>query len=244
MSRRKKIFLFMIISLASILFINRYGSTIVGRAYLLYEIFTGGGTQEHISDYPKVGQRIRFKQPIGYTVRKFRSNVPIVNEIKNELFIVHPKRGSDALNEYILSDTDFTITDVYTYKDIANPQTYFYVLTDQNNVRYIIQEKHFEWLLKPVYADAKAPVSLFDDLYRNKTSVHMKFTAMKEKNPRLIPEYFSKCEVQDFSILKWEQEALATVDFNQLVCLYQYFWNDFNSKAFPISFEVLEENDT
>ena len=234
----------MIISLASLLFIDRYGSTIVGRAYLFYEILAGGGTQEQIADYPKIGQRVRFEQPIGYIVRRVPSIVPIVAEIKNELGSIHPKLDSEAINEYIPADTNFTITDVYTYKDIVNPQTYYYVLSDQKNVRYTVDEKFLKLLNKPVYPDAKAPVSLFDDLYNSKTSMQMKFIAMTAKSPRLIPEYFSKCAVQDFSVLKWEHEAIATVDFNQLVCLYQYFWNDFNSKTFPISFEILEKNDT
>ena len=241
MGRTKKIILFIIISLAAILFIDRYSKEIIGITYVVYEIINGGsGTQNHINEHSKIGQKVKFSQPIGYIVRHVPSIVPIVAETKNELGSIHPKLDSEAINEYIPSDTNFTIVDVFTYRDIVNPQTYFFVLSDQQHVHYTVKESTYESLVEPIFQGARAPVDIFDNLYRRKNSVNVRFAAMKRKSPRLIPEYFSKCNVQNFTLLKWEQEATATINFNQLVCLYQYFWRDFNSETFPISFEVLK----
>ncbi len=232
--------LFLVISLAAMLFFVLYGSWFINLVDIASQFHNAKGIQEHITKHPKIGQNVKFAQPIAYIVRKQPAIVPIIATTKYELLWIHPKSNSEVINQYIPNDTNFIITDVYTYENIINQRRYYYALSDQKGMKYVVSESTFEMLIKPIYQDAKAPVKIFDDLYLNKNYVELKFVTIKKNNSRLNGEYFSKCDIQNYSVVKWNQKAISTVDFNQLVCLYEYFWNDFNSEQFPISFEIIK----
>lgn len=243
MKKSTKIILILTVSivLGIGLYIFQHRSYIISTAYFINQLIKyGKGTQQHILEHPKIGQKVNFLQPISYSQRQQAAIVPIVAKIRNELIWIHVKRDSQIVNQYVPNNTDFTITDVYTYKDIINQQRYYYILSDEQKMKYILSEKMFKTLMKPIYQNAQAPVKIFDELYITKKSIKMRFFAIKERNPRLQRGFFDECNVQEFSIKQWEQEATATVNFNQLVCLYGYFWDDFHSERLPMSFEVLQ----
>jgi len=198
--------------------------------------------QYPLNAHRDIGKEIIFSQPIGYSVRNSpKAIVPIVNKIENELGSPHIMDiYYEKTNQYILSKTIFKIIAIYAYADIMNKKELYYVLADKTGKKYIIGEYFFRDLMKPIYLNSKVPSEVLDELYSKKHFIKMKFYTIKENNSRLTSSYFNKCNIKDFSENKWQAEVVATIDFKNLVCLYSYFWDDFNSEAYPISFEVLD----
>lgn len=215
---------------------------IVAVLLVIYYVFdiTPISYQYRLSEHRDLGKEVTFSQPIGYIVRKHPAIVPVIAKIQNELGPVHPKGlyDDEKINQYIPLNTTFTTTDIYAYADIMNKQTLYYVLSDNTGKKYVIGEYFYKKLRQPVYSNAKVPTETIDKLYFGKHSIRMNFYTIEKRNPRLTEEYFHVCKVKDFSIKSWEREATATVDFTNLVCLYNYFWNDFNSEMYPIVFEI------
>jgi len=132
-----------------------------------------------------------------------------------------------------------TVTEVYSYSNIMSSPREYFVLTDGNGIKYIISQFSLDRLTKPIYLNVVAPLEIFDELYFEEKSINIKFFAVNARNDKLKESVFLDCNVEMFTINKWEVEAVAKVDFKQLSCLYQYFWADFHSERHPVSFEIL-----
>ncbi len=233
------IFSFILIFLVFILIKQQYYTSDIGR---FIDIVKNDGNQNQlkITGHHKIGEKVKFSQPYGYIVRKVDAIVPIVAQIKKELSGIHPKLDSELKNEYIPSNTKLTIVEVYSYSDVINSPSIFYVLADANDNRYVVSEFSFDRLSKPVYVDAIAPFKIFDDLYLDKKSIRMSFFTLKSSNTKLSESTMSNCNIEVFTINKWANEAVAKVNFDQLSCLYKHFWDDFNSKRHPIAFKIID----
>ncbi|MEJ2497652.1 MAG: hypothetical protein P8Y43_09335 [Sulfurovaceae bacterium] len=241
MTKSKKVIFLSILSIIiflTILFLKSYGSNIIQITNVIQEFYNAKGSQKCIIDDPKIGKKINFVQPICFIVRKQPSIVPIVAKIEKELSHLHSKLGSEAFNQYIPSTTSFTITNVCSYEDVINYKNYIYVLSDEKNIKYTIGEDTYKRLLKPAYETIEVPLVVLDDLFKNNNFAKMRFYSTKGYRSKLTKEYFSNCGVQDFSKVKWGKDVTATVNFKQLKCLYDYFWNDFHSERLPIAFEI------
>jgi len=217
---------------------------IVSIFLVLYYVFdiTPISYQYRLSSHKNLGKEVVFAQPLNYTVRSTPSIVPIVNKIQNELGSLYPAgKYDEKINQYIPYDTVFKITDIYAYADIINKKEFYYVLIDKENKKYTISEYFYNDITKPIYPNAKTPIKIIDKLFFNKKSIEIKFYAVTGNNPRLVSSYFNDCKIKDFSVKKWQREAIAKVNFTQLVCLYNYFWDDFNSDIYPVSFEITME---
>lgn len=200
--------------------------------------------QKHFKNHEKIGQKLHFSQPIVYIVRKNPSTVPIVDAIQKELEGLHSVGLYDEkINQYISSKTVFTITDVYAYATPLSEKTFWYVLSDEKGIKYIAYEGYLKWLTEPSYPNAQVPLDFIDELYLSKNTMKIKFLALNEHNEYLTQNYFKKCKVKDFIFSFADKKAIviATVDFTQMVCLYDDFWRGAQSWRNPISYEIIKQ---
>ena len=239
--QKKSIYFLVVFSLVVIvIFIKQiFDSSDIGRFVKAVQN-DGNIKQLNISNHDKIGEKVKFAQPYVYIIRNVDSIVPTVAQIKNELVGIHPKLKSELKNIYMPSNKVLTITEVFNCSDIINQPRYYYILTDKNTTKYTISKASFERLINPIYLNAVAPLEVFDKLYLSGKSISIEFLALKDKNDKLNANIFKHCNVEIFSINKWGKKAVGTVDFEQLSCLYQFFWDDFHSERLPISFQVIE----
>lgn len=202
---------------------------------------TGFMYQEHLDDHPDIGKKIQFNQPISYIERENPAIVPIVAKIKKELGGHHKKYDSEKKNEYLSIKTIFTIEDVYAYRDIINNRSILYILT-HDDVKYIVNEDSFNRLQKSVYENADVPIEVLENLYKDKTSTSRIRFYIFNKTGRYYDvfniEQFEKCNIQN--ITSDDKGITATVNFNELSCLYFNLWDNIHSESYPVKYELLK----
>jgi len=196
--------------------------------------------QEQVDD-ENIGKKVSFQQPIVYIERETNAIVPIIAEIKKEITSLHVKYRSELKNEYIPSNTIFTIVDAYVYSDFLNGPSLYYILSSKNT-NYILSEGSLNRLQEPTYPNAKIPTKILDELYKNEyESIQIKFyssTDLKIYHQGISVSQFEDCKVQD---TKDEYSYIqATVNFKQLACLYSKLWDGIHSEQYPVKFEVIE----
>ena len=198
--------------------------------------------QERLDDNQNIGKKVSFQQPIVFIERKIKSIVPIVANIKKEITGLHTKCESELKNQYITSNTIFTISEAYTYSDILNKPKTYYVLLDKN-IKYILSEDTLKRLQKPIYEKANMPTELLDKLYLKKeySNIKIKFYSSinsEKYHQRISISQFEECKAQD--IKNKYNYIVATVNFKQLACLYSELWDSTHSEQNPVKFEVVE----
>jgi len=202
---------------------------------------SGFQIQYKLSEHSDIGKETTFSKPICYINRKGTpAIVPIISKINNEITTVHVPFDSESINQYILSNTLFKVTNVYNYRDIMNKQTLYYVLSDQNNKKYILGQGSYYGLQKPISPDTEEIGSLLDELYLNKGSIKMKVFETGKENHRFIAIFFDRCNIKTLSVNYKKRVAHIKVDFKQLVCLYDNYWNNPRDKDYPVSYEIFE----
>ena len=198
--------------------------------------------QEKLDDNENIGKKISFQQPIVFIERKTKAIVPIIANIKKEITGLHIKYESELKNQYIISNTIFTISEAYTYSDILNkPETYYVLLN--KNIKYIISEDTLNRLQKPIYKKANMPTMILDKLYLKKeySSIEIKFYSsvdLEKYHQGISIFQFEECNAQD--IKDKYNYIVATVNFKQLACLYSKLWDSTHSEQNPVKFEVVE----
>ena len=203
---------------------------------------TGFILQKQLDEHPSIGKTIHFSQPISYVERKTQAIAPIVAKIKKEITGLHIKYDSELKNEYIPSSTTFIIEDVYSYRDLLNQQSIYYILSSQD-VKYILEEDSLNWLQEPIYNNAEVPMKILDKLYNSKQHATSKIRFyLSEKKGSYFDVFstipFKECNIQN--IITNKTGIIATVNFNQLSCLYSKLWDNIHSASYPIQYEVIE----
>jgi len=171
-----------------------------------------------------------------YIIRTIPAIVPIVAEIEKELTGLHTKLDSEKVNQYIPLKTVFTIVDAYFYEDIFNGKSLYVVLEAQGE-KYILEDDSYKRYQQPIYEGAVAPTKLFDELYESGDSVKLHFFELNQTNRNLNPYTFQNCNTT--AIKSPKGGYIAAVNFKQLQCLYEPFWDDLLSDKQPIAFKVL-----
>jgi len=196
--------------------------------------------QEQVDD-ENIGKEVSFQQPIVYIERQTKAIVPIIAEIKKEITGLHVKYRSELKNEYIPSNTIFTIVDAYVYSDFFNKPTLYYILLNKDT-KYILSEGSLNRLQEPTYQNATIPIKILDNLYKQKyENIQIKFyssTDLKKYHQGISVSQFEDCKVQE---IKDEYSYIqTTVNFRQLACLYSKLWDGMHSEQYPVKFEVIE----
>lgn len=195
-------------------------------------------SHNRIENYSEVGKKVSFSQPLVYIVRETPAIVPIVAQIEKELSGLHTKLDSEKVNQYIPLKTVFTIVDAYLYEDAFNGKSIYLILEAQGE-KYILKDETLKRYQQPIYKGAIAPTKIFDRLYESGESIKLHFFELNQTNRHFNKYTFANCKTQASKTPKGG--FVASVNFEQLRCLYEPFWDDWLSDKQPIAFEIVSK---